>query len=81
MANQIRWYDLLTLDHTVCRICFAAGERGTSIGDHARAAGRPLKGDRFRERAVYIASLRAAFKRHIEAAHPDWVERVRWVKD
>lgn len=76
----LRWYDALTLDHTVCRICFAAGQR-TSMAEIARLEGRPLKGDRMRHRREYITSLRAAFRRHVTAAHPEWADRIGWRKD
>ena len=79
MLQPIRWYDLLTRDHTVCRICFLErAEHGVRIlTDPAIIAKRSSP----RTRAAYIASLRAAFRRHLATEHPDWSERVRWVKD
>jgi hypothetical protein len=74
----LRWYDLLTLDHTVCRICYGAGDHGTRIiSDPAIVALRASP----RTRAAYISKLKAALRAHITAVHPDFLPRVRWVKD
>lgn len=74
MASAVGWYDLLTLDHTVCRICYAEGKRVRIITDPAVTALRPSP----RTRATYVAKQKAAFRRHITDWHPGYP--VGWTK-
>jgi hypothetical protein len=86
--NPVGWYDMLTLDHKVCRVCFerrtAANERDPLKGGVAyirvlaAAEGRPLSDTNL---ASYYTSLRAWLKRHIAREHPEWTANVRWTKD
>lgn len=73
MVRMTRWYDLLTLDHSVCRICFAAGVRGEAIAIRA-VRGRYM----FRNRGAWKNSLRAAFRAHVAEVHPEWAVRIEW---
>lgn len=83
--NRVGWYDMLTLDHKVCRVCFqkrtTANETDPAKGGVATARtlaaqeGRPLNDSSYR---AYKISLRAWLKRHIAQEHPEWMDNVRW---
>ena len=88
--NPVGWYDMLTLDHKVCRVCFqnrkVANERDPEKGGVqyiralAAAEGKPLGGDSG-NRGAYLQSLKGWLKRHIAKEHPGWMENIRWTKD
>lgn len=76
--RPIRWYDLLTRDHTVCKVCFAAGSHEVRlVTDAETILARSTKG----RKHVWVLRMRAALRRHIAEVHPGWVASVRWVKD
>lgn len=89
MARPIRWYDLLTLDHTVCRICFNSSTRPASVA--VADSRKPLITHEqyesirrlpMRSRLSSLqAKRKAALRRHIDMVHPDWKDRVRWLRD
>jgi hypothetical protein len=71
------WYDLLTLDHTMCVFCFRTGApRDVSLRTQAGYAivSRPSRnGGR-----QWKLQSRAAFKAHVERLHPEMMENVAW---
>lgn len=73
---NIHWLQMLTLDHTYCRVCFQAGRRD----DGGRIAGAAvLRDTQMRKTLAGVRSRqRAAVRRHFQAEHPDWVARVQW---
>ena len=75
-SRRTPWYDMLTLDHTLCRICHADGVQTRMITDPAVIAMR----SRPHTRAAYTARQKAALRAHIAEAHPDWTDRVIWRK-
>lgn len=79
--NKVGWYDMLTLDHKVCRVCFNqphVANQTPTARSLALAEGRPLNDS---SRAAYMLSLRAWLKRHIASQHPEWIPNVRWTKE
>jgi hypothetical protein len=77
--RQISWYDLLTRDHTVCRICYNAGKTDVRlITDPAVILLRAKPGNR--GRTTYVAKMKAAFRVHIASEHPELIDRVLWRK-
>lgn len=83
------WYDLLTRDHEVCKICFM------TTSDHARRlADMPYpfmapfyapKGSyekpekpKTQFKGPWMAAAKATIRRHIRDEHPEWLDRVRW---
>jgi hypothetical protein len=87
MIAKIYWYNMLSREHMFCVACYRRSQtpegRGREpwvrIADPAwfKAGITPISP---RTKAIYMIKLRAAFRNHCEAEHPDFLSSLAWAR-
>jgi hypothetical protein len=61
------WYDCLAVDHTVCKFCHEAGKQVPLMADRGGTS-----------RLAFQNKMKAAFRTHVRAEHPDQLAQIAW---
>ncbi len=85
--NIIYWYNMLTRDHMYCIQCYRLSQRPEGRGrkpwvriadlEWFKAGITPINP---RTKASYMTKLRATFKAHCAAEHPEFLTSLRWAR-